>query len=378
MLILALPLEGLRGFGDLHHFYNLAGLGWPYLDFWVEFPPIFPFLSRVIYLLAGGVEHVYDYLLVLVLSIFQAGSLFLLIRLIWRVYQGQEEQVRIWVYFAILAGLAYGWWYFDPLAVFFMLLAINWLLEGQDVKTGIALAIGTLIKLFPIFVLPAVWLYRPKRKAYTVIGLAVGIVVIVYGTLFIASPEMTTASLRSQASKGSWETVWALFDGNYQTGNFGPLEERFDPTAALQPRGNPARISPWLTLALFALAGLWLLWRERLNDKRGVIAFIGLTLCIVYLWSPGWSPQWVLFLVPLILLCLPRREALLMVFAIIFINLLEWPAFLSRGYTWGLLITIPVRTFLLILLAVEMWRIAHNSDRVSLTAEESWKVVERH
>jgi hypothetical protein len=206
----------------------------------------------------------------------------------------------------------------------------------------------------------------------------VGIVFVVYGSLYLISPEMTTASFRSQASKSSWETVWALLDGNYQTGNLGPLEERFDPAMALHARGNPALIPTWITLILFIILGIWLLSRVNLNGKRGVVAFTGLTFCIVYLWSPGWSPQWVLFLVPLILLCLPRREAVLMAFSIVFINLLEWPALLSRGYNWGLLMTIPLRTFLLVLLAVEMWRVAHNSDRVSLTTEESWKIVERH
>jgi hypothetical protein len=293
-------------------------------------------------------------------------------------YHRNQDDMRIWVYFAILAGLAYGWWYFDPLAVFMMLLGINWVLEGHDLKAGFALALGTLIKLFPVFALPTIWLYRPIKQALLITSVTLVIVVGVYGTLFLLSPEMTTASLRSQANKGSWETVWALLDGNYQTGNFGPLEERFDPAMALQLRGNPARIPTWLSLIIFVALGVWLFLRVSLNGKRGFIAFIGLTFCIVYLWSPGWSPQWVLFLVPLILLCLPRREAILMAFSIVFINLLEWPAFLSRGYNWGLLISIPLRTFLLVLLAVEMWRVAHNPDRDSLTTEESWKIVERH
>lgn len=377
MLIIALPLEGLRGFGDLFHFYNLAGLGWPYLDYWVEFPPIFPFFSRLIYLVAGGVEHVYYYLLVLILLIFQTGNLYLFICLVWRLYQKDEDQIRIWVYFALLAGLAYSWWYFDPLAVFALLLGINWLLEEQDIKTGIAIAVGTLIKFFPIFILPTVWLYRPTKKALLVSVLVIAVIVIVYGSLLALSPEMTSASLRSQISKGSWETIWAMLDGNYETGNFGPLEERFISATALLRRGNPARVHPWLTLVVFAAIGLWLFIKVKLNGKRGVIAFIGLTFCIMFLWSPGWSPQWVLYLTPLILLTLPRREAILMVFAFVFINLLEWPAFLSRGYTWGLLITIPIRTLLFVLLAVELWRVAHKMSRLALTTEESWKIAGR-
>ena len=31
-LLISLPLEGLRGYGDFQHFFNLAKLGWPFLD----------------------------------------------------------------------------------------------------------------------------------------------------------------------------------------------------------------------------------------------------------------------------------------------------------------------------------------------------------
>ena len=82
-----------------------------------------------------------------------------------------------------------------------------------------------------------------------------------------------------------------------------------------------------------------------------MIAFVGLTWCIFLLWSPGWSPQWVLYLIPLILLTLDDRNAVLMTIILVLVNLLEWPVLLSRGYQWGLLLTIPLRTLMLILLA---------------------------
>jgi hypothetical protein len=356
VLLTSLPLDGLRGFGDLVHFYRLAGMGWPILDYWVEFPPLFPFLSRLLYLTASGREHIYDYLLVLILSVVQAGSLAVFILLAQKMYSFQEGERRSWVYFAVLICLSYGWWYFDPISVLFTLLGILWMLKGQDVRAGFALALGTLTKFFPAFLLPVVWRYRPNRQAVIVSSLTVGITIIVYAALYLFSPAYTAASLRSQVAKGSWETVWALVDGNFNTGNFGPESERYNPSMAHNLQGNPPRIPTYLTLLPFLAFGGWLLWKARIDSPHSAIAFLGLTWCIFLLWSPGWSPQWVLYLLPLILLTLPFREAILTAILMVFINVLEWPVLLSRGYTWGLWLTIPVRTLVIVLLGYLWYR----------------------
>ncbi|MCM1567010.1 MAG: glycosyltransferase 87 family protein, partial [Dehalobacter sp.] len=263
MFFLALPLAGLIGYGDLPHFFNLSKLGWPYFDFWSEFPPLFPFLSRLLFLASGGQEHVYDYLLVFLLTLFQAGNLALFIKLNRKLHPGEGSEWRLFYYFSILLVLSYGWWYFDPLAVFFMLSALLWILEGKDRPAGVAIGLGILTKLFPGFVLIVAWLIRPKKRALQTSLIAISLVLVVYGALYRASPEMTTASLRSQAGKGSWETAWALLDGNLNTGNFGELVERFDPQAAGRLVGNPPVLPAWLALVPFALLGAWLFFRFR-------------------------------------------------------------------------------------------------------------------
>ncbi len=357
VLLIGLPLEGLRGYGDLLHFFRLAELGVPFFDLWVEFPPLFPFLSRSIYQVAGGQQHVYDYLLVAILTLAQAGSLVLVLRLAGRIHPAEGAMRRSVVYLLVLMALPYGWWYFDPLAVFAMLLGVWLALEGRPVKAGLAIGIGALTKLFPLLVLPALWRVWPGRKAGVLTAAALGITGLVYGALFLASPEMTAASVLSQGSKGSWETVWALVDGNLGTGNFGPEEERFEPATAVQARGRPARIPPWITFAIFGGLGLAALFRFSDREAAGVLAFIGLTWALFLLWSPGWSPQWVLYLLPLVLLVLPEREAWLLVPVLILVNLLEWPLLLSRGFFGLLWVTVSLRTFLLLLLAGLFWRV---------------------
>jgi hypothetical protein len=350
--LMALPLEGLRGYGDFVHFYQMAGMGWPFFDYWVEFPPIFPLLSAVLFRLGGGQEHIYDYLLAFVLLFSDASALAVFTRLTLRLHGESEGTPRLWMYCAMLAGLAYSWWYFDSLAVLALLLGLNWLLEGREGRAGLAWALGTLTKFFPVLGLAAAWRFRSPRRAALLTLITLSVTVAVWGGLILASPKMTLASLRSQASKGSWETVWALLDGNLHTGNFGPEIERYQANSALLPRGNPPRLSPWLTLPAFAGIGGYFFWRAKLRTDTAVVAFLGLTWCLFLLWSPGYSPQWVLYLLPLILLALPRRFAALMAFTLILVNLLEWPLLLSRGLFWSLWVIVPLRTALIGLLAL--------------------------
>ena len=359
-LMLALPYDGLRGYGDFIHFFDLASLpGLPYLQYWAEFPPVFPFLSELLLALSGGQEHVYSYLLILLLFAADLGSLLLFARLEARL-NDRPSAWRAVIYAAILAGLAYSWWYFDSLAVFFTLLALELSFSRRSpVLAGGALALGILTKLFPVLLLPALWRWLPARRAAWISAAAAALVIAVYGGLWAASPQYTQASLQSQSAKGSWETVWALLDGNLQTGNFGPEIERLDPAAAALPMGNPPIVPPWASLVVFGALGLLLWLRSRLRnppDLRAVLAFAGLTWVIFLLWSPGWSPQWILYLLPLILLVLPDRLALLLTGAFVLVNLLEWPLMLSRGFFQALPLTIILRALLLALLGLQFWQ----------------------
>jgi len=359
ILLLSLPLEGLRSYGDFWDYILLAKLGRPFWDIWVEYPPLFPFLSRWLFLLAGGRQHSYEYLLALTFSLVQAGNFYLFLKLAEKIYPYQEIWKRGLVYFTLLIGLFYGWAYFDSLAVMALLLGLYWLLTERDVPAALALGLGALTKWFPILVLAAAWKWRPPWKAFKITLIALGIIAIVWGGLYALSPDMTKATLASQGAKGSWETVWALLDGNIHTGNFGAEADRTLPETAYRQIGNPPRLSPWAALILFAALGLWVFLRTDLKNEHQSIAFVGLTFVVFLFWSPGYSPQWTLYLLPLILLGIPGREGILLGAVFVFLNLLEWPVLLSRGYFWALWVIIPLRMVVLALIGMRFWQHAN-------------------
>ncbi len=353
MLLASLPPEALRGYGDAWNFQAQAALpGWPYLHYWTEFPPLFPYLSAALWRLAGGREYTHLYLLVLLFSAAQAGGLFFFARLAGDLHPPQQAGRLTWVYAFLLLALPYGWWYFDPLAVFFLLWGL-WAVQTQRPRqAGLALGLGALTKFFPLLALPSAWFAMPRRRALQTGAYSAGIVLTVFLGLYLLSPRMTAASWRAQRARASWETVWALLDGNLGTGNLDAQADRARPETAALPAGKPARLPAWGTLPLFGALGLWGLHRARPRGRLPALAAAGFAWGVFLLWMPGYSPQWVLYLLPLTLLLLPPRRGILMSVVLLALNVLEWPVLLARGWFQGLYLLVPARTLLLFFLTI--------------------------
>jgi len=364
ILFVSVPYEVIPGYGDYWNFFSQAKLGVPFIEFWTEFPPLFPFLSKIIYELVGGIESRYGYAVAITISLFQAGSLALVFRLAQDIYNKKNGTERIWIYFVLTVGLFYTWSYFDPIAVFFALLGIYWLISGEDHLAALAIGLGVLTKWFPLLVLPAIWKMQDRRKALIITSIVLAIVIMVWGGLYFLNPEFTLASLSSQVNKGSWESIWALIDNNLTTGNFSSQINRLDPATVSLSTGNPAIIPTWITLILFGGLGLFFLIKANLDSTKKLISFIGLTQIIFFLWSPGYSPQWVLFLLPFMFICLDKNEAYLMSTIFILINLLEWPLLLSRGNFGSLFYLIPLRTIMMIFLGLRFYLISLDHYKV--------------
>jgi hypothetical protein len=357
LMLAALPYDVLFGYGDYQHFFNLAEFarlgpgGLPFLDHWVEFPPLFPYLSLGIHALSGGTLHLYGYALAFLMTLCDVANVILLIRIARKSLAPPAEERLGWVYAGFLALPAFGWWTFEPLVVLWLLLALDALLSERPTRAGLAIGLGVLTKLIPGIVLAAAWrFWPPKRWARTTAAAAI---IVAAGILpFLAlRPEMTLASLRSQAAKGSWETVWALLDGNPGTGIFGPLSERLDPAEATMPRGQPARIPHWIPSLIAGAIALWAFLRAQ-GDRRKALPLLAFLLALLFLWSRGWSPQWLAYLVPLLLLSVSLRQSLVFGLNLVAISLLEWPVLLTRGRFDLLWIPVILRTSVILLLAV--------------------------
>lgn len=397
MLLMAFPPENLIYYGDYQHYFNLADMTrqgfYPYFHYWYEFPPIFPYLNIAVYTLAGQQLKNYILLLAFVLLLVECGNLYLLYRLAFTLF-GRTRAITIaWIYTALFVPIFFWLGNFDALTTFFILLGLYTLMLNRSrhqlthtaddenlesrinsalqkdylrrrIGLALALGLGAMVKFLPVILLATVW-RRRGFKAALLYGLAALLISLaIFGPFALYSPTLTLASLQAQAGKSSYQTVWAIIDGNMTTGNFGPLADHFDPAKAGQPVNQPAHIPTWLTLIPFGLLGLFILTRPRaLADANfDAVIFTTLTFIIFFLWSQGWSPQWQTFLIPLLLLSLPEKRAVLFIIALGFISFLEWPVMLSRGLNHLILVTIIARTLLFIGLTIILYRVVTIPD----------------
>jgi hypothetical protein len=363
MMLITMPAENLTLYGDYAYYYELASYSdqgkLPFIDYWSEYPPLFPFLSVAVYQLSGGSGgsyHSFVLALGLLMAAASVGNLVLIIGLARRLH-GEEKAERLaWLYALLFVPLVYTWWSFDALAVFCLLLTLDLLLAGRERWSAVVMGLGVLAKLVPALVFLAVVRTRSWRRCAVYGLIAFALVAAVVGPLLAAGGELAAASFLFPFRRPAWQTVWALLEGNLSTGLLGSPADHLD-LANATGQGGVAGLLGWVPLvALAALYGV-ALWRTRLDNRpERIIAFVCLALVLFFLLSKGWSQQWQCYLYPLLLLVLPIQRGLLFVVGLSLVNLAEWPVLLSRGLNDWLYLTVPLRTAILALLAVVLWR----------------------
>jgi hypothetical protein len=361
MMVLTWPVEDLTRYGDYDVLFRLAAFSQagnlPFIHYWSEYPPLFPWLNVLIYQVSGDSFKNYALLLSLALLAFEAGALLLLYRLAVDLH-GRERALQVsWIYATL--GIPVFIWLgtFEAMTSCFLLAALWALSRAHAGRSGLLIGLGALTKLVPLVVLPVVWRGRGWRATLASGAVVVLVCLACLAPLYVLGPDFTLASLQAQLAKSSSQTIWAIIDGNLaNTGNFGPLVQRFSPAAAGVPLHNPSRLPAWLTALPFAALGIFLMTRPIQRVGQHVPILTALLIVLFFLWSKGWSPQWQLFLIPLLLLALAPGRAVMFILVLGFVNLLEWPVILSRGLTHLLPLTIVVRTLILALLGWELYR----------------------
>lgn len=350
--------RGVSAGGDFLYYFQLGSLSerglLPFRDWWSEFPPIPSMLVTLVFQLAGQNDNYSGFaiLLGLIMLVFDVGNL-LLVRRIGSHLHGQNTGMALaWIYALLSVPAMFIWWNFEPVAAFFLLLSLSALLRGRESRSAVWAAIGALVKFTPAVIFAAMLRFRPRSATVRFLAVFSVIFLTIYGLLLIQNTAMTLPSLTAQFNKSSYQTVWALIDGNYRTGNFGPAEERLDPANASVMTGNPAVIPGWLRLSAALALGLIVFFTVRRTDNKGIVAFVTLALLIFFLQAQGWSPQWLAQIVPLVLLCFPTRLGVQVIVLLTIATFAEYPfLFIRTGDTGGVISGALQAPFVVLVLA---------------------------
>lgn len=326
--------RGVTTGGDFQVYFDLTSLpGLPLQDWWSEFPPVWPYLSFAIAQLQPTYSS-FAMLIGLLFIVVDLGNLHLIRQIGTRLHGSITGIGLAWVYALLAAPLIMIFWSFEVVVTFLLLLGLWFFVSKRDSLSALTIAVGILTKFTPVVLLGVVIRYRSRMESFRYGILVLAVVVAVFAFFMLQNAAMTIPSLTAQFNKASYQTVWALMDGNYRTGNFGRLADRFDPAMATVLLGNPSLIPGWLRLFVAGAIGFIIFLRTRRSDVIGQVAFVALTLLIFFLQAQGWSPQWLLQIIPLLLLCFPNRIGFYIIVLLSLIAFMEYPLlFLRTGDT---------------------------------------------
>ena len=374
-LFLLRPGGFLRDWSDFDTYLGIAGLAdyslYPFFDFWLEWPPVVPWLAVGVYKLSlllppwpDDPRFWFILLLGSVFVLFEAGNFVLIYRLARRLFQDAVTVNRVlWLYAGLFPPVYAMLGFFDGTALFFMLLALELLLSERCIPSAVAVGLGVMVKIIPILMLPValrrIWhRHQDNRRE---VGIELGIYAVVFGLtvvlllapFVIRGPEWLLASARSIIGRSSWETVWAVAEGYYGFGEvagdrLNPAETNF----AVHQGGLPW----WLITLGFAGVYAYIFSRKADYSRASpVIAFAGLTVAVFLLYTKGYSPQFLVYLLPFIVLLFPDVRGLVYALTLTGLNILEQPVYfvLLPDAAWLLAFVVIARFLLLVILALE-------------------------
>jgi hypothetical protein len=312
----------------------------PYRDYWSEYPPLFPWLSLWIDRLARQFPVWEDrrlwfgawFGLAMVLA---ETVTFVCVYALARKLYGRQGLRVAWLYAALFLPvyLLGGWFDALPVATIFLALALLLFVPGAwgFVLTGTVAGIGGLLKLVPLAVLAVTPLAtRQWRHVAAAVGVALLVVVAIYGITYVNGPVMTEASLRTLATRTGWSTVYALVDGYNRLGKV--VGDPFDPAADVgQYDPSFPQGAVWLFWGVLGLVFLVVARRRQPppQDPWRVVAFAALTYAILLLAYPAWNPQYALYLLPFLVLVWPGWRGVTYALLFMAVTLVEHPVYFN-------------------------------------------------
>lgn len=380
-LFLLRPGGYLRDWSDFDTYFGIAGLSdyglYPFLHFWLEWPPLVPWLAVGAYRLSLLLSPWPDdsrlwFILILggVFVLFEIGNFVLIHRLARRLFSSPDTVSRVlWLYVGLFPPVYAMLGFFDGIALFFMLLTMELLLQERRAASAISAGLGFMVKIIPLLILPVALrrLWDQYRQNQAEARIELGLYVVVFGLtaavllapFLFRGPQWVQASAQSILGRSSWETVWAVAEGYYGFGQVGG--DRLKTLTQMNEAGESFAIHegklPWWLITLgFAAVYAYLFTRPADTSRpRPLLAFAGLTLAIFLLYTKGYSPQFLVYLLPFIVLLFPDSRGLTYALILTGLNVLEQPVYfvLLPQTSWLLTFIVVARFVVTLLIALE-------------------------
>jgi len=372
----------------LFPFAWLQGKGvFPFLDYWFEHLPVQAYLMVVLRWLAvalfgrGSVAWETTCLVrtVQVASLVWELGILHLVYVLARMLRGPKAAVRAcWVYVALFSTAFVSLSYTDAFPAFLLLAVVFLAVYSRPFWAAAVAAAGFMAKVFPIAALPAILKCEARwRWRFVAVGAFVAGVAAISAPFLLGGRRWLPLSFQVTARRPPWETVWALLDRRYDFGYVGPpprcwkgffdersgfgvapgVKELLDsvPREVMDPDARGPRQTLYYHIAAHFATDLRFLDSRPRTGARFLLVYggVGIALGLFYLvtfarmpsalpprrrlylaaftvplllfYSKGWSPQFVIYVIPLVLIAFPAWEGGLWALALTVVVFLQMP-----------------------------------------------------
>jgi hypothetical protein len=286
-------------------------------------------------------------------QVLMTGCLLLLMALVASGYEpGGKLSGPAWL-FILPAAMYFALMRFDVLpallvAASFFCLGRRWL-----IASALLLGVGTMVKVYPLFVAPLILRYlSSERRSFLSWGAAylATLAAILLGTAAIFGWQLALLPYRIQLARGL-ESNMTLY------GYLLPVE-----------LGSPSWVGRSFRQGSVALAILAMAW-HRPSDLADVLRRSATVLLVFLAVQVFYSPQWLLWLLPLLAPLISRHHFLLFwTVALDLITYLSFPIGVDVGIRWGYAALVLLRVAAWIGIGVALWQ--HKRKYVPTVAEE--------
>jgi hypothetical protein len=199
----------------------------PYIDVREGYPPLGFLAYMPLYYAFRGNALAFSYGFRALNGTFLIATLFTFY-LIMKALYDEEEALKRSLYYAVLPSVIIANTYSnDVIALLPAALAVYMIVKKKPIHCGILLGLATLSKGFPaLLLIPAVIAFTGARNRLKLIGTTLCVLVFVSLPFALINPFTYLSTFTSTASRGPWETIWAIADGYYSHG--GLLHPYFD------------------------------------------------------------------------------------------------------------------------------------------------------
>jgi len=359
-LALVLPfvaLSAVFGWGPNGWYNNwLLGIGQEWskygvMNIWTPYSQTTNLLFYGMYLITGGNAVLFWLLFIVVNLISYLAIIFCIYSIAKKIY-GRTYAKRVTFILIILCTFmfyAYGNTTYDAIPVAIMILSIYFLFHERYISSAFVAGFGGGIKIFPLvgFLMLLKQLYH-KQKVKLMLK-CLGACLLGLAPLFVflaTNPPMFASGYLWQAGAPTNETVYSFSlwlanvspnaDPRFYTDLSGTVPDSYlkvgitpSPTimhsSVSLPPTSVAMFVPTLVMLVVLLSILYVFFRVKHFDKRGIFILTLFILAPFLASTKQWSPQYFLWIMPLMLLWKPQRAGQILTIGLTLLVLLGFP-----------------------------------------------------